>query len=109
LEKSIADFLKHNPPSFIDCCGGISCDVAVYCVDVSTAFTRNIEVELGVDRKYHTYRRGWLCDISDKPRDLSEVYYLIFSSFGDWLNILARRQLRENKYFMSRTIARFSK
>jgi hypothetical protein len=80
LEKSIGDFLNHSPPSFIDGYGGISCDVDVYGVDVSTAFTRNIEVELGVDRKYHTYRRGWLCDVSNKPRDLSEV--ILFLPLG---------------------------
>ena len=82
MQKSIDKFLKRNPPSILDDedDGVQECDVLVYGVDVSTAFTRKIEIELGIDRQYHTSRRGWLCDVSNKPLDKSEVYYLFHPS-----------------------------
>jgi hypothetical protein len=71
LQNSIDEFVQRTELDW-----GPECNVAVYGVDVSTAFTRKIEIDLGVDREYHTYRRGWLCDVSNKPPDMSEVYHL---------------------------------
>jgi hypothetical protein len=75
LQESIDEFLEDNGPSDHGDDDEIdqTCNVIVYGVDVSTAFTQKLEMELGVDRKYHTYRRGWLCNISNKPCDWKKV------------------------------------
>jgi hypothetical protein len=83
LWESIDDFLKGSRPSYNGFEGDMICAVAVYGVEVSTAFTRNIEVELGVNRKYHTDHRGWLCDVSNKPLNMRKVYDPISSFCGD--------------------------